>query len=60
MGPEALAKRLGLRVEDLFPIHYDISSLCVGDSAALIGLIDKEPKERLTRAQLMELTLRKR
>ena len=35
-GPQALATFLGLRVDEVFPISYDISRFCLGDSAALL------------------------
>jgi hypothetical protein len=39
-GPNALASRLGLKVEDIFPIAYDVSAFCVGDSEAIRGSIE--------------------
>jgi hypothetical protein len=39
-GPEALARRLGLKVEDMFPIAYDVSASCVGDCDAVRGSIE--------------------
>jgi len=56
-GPEALAAFLGLRVEDVFPISYDISRCSLGDPAALVGNIAKEPREKLTRAQIIALAV---
>jgi hypothetical protein len=58
-GPRALAKFLDLTVGQVFPISYDLSQFCIGDSAALIGTIEKEPREVLSRAQIMALAVRK-
>jgi hypothetical protein len=56
-GPQALAAFLGLPVEEVFPISYDITRFSVGELAALLGTIEKEPREKLTRAQLMGLAV---
>ncbi|HKD21627.1 MAG TPA: hypothetical protein VKB71_06420 [Rhizomicrobium sp.] len=39
-GPDALARRLGLRTKDVFPITYDISAHCVGDREATLGSVE--------------------
>jgi hypothetical protein len=39
-GPDALARRLGLRVEDVFPVTYDVSACCIGDRDATQGSIE--------------------
>src|SRR5215204_2877191 len=46
-GPDALATFLGLSVDDVFPIAYDLRPHCSGDQAALVGVIEKKPRERL-------------
>ena len=56
-GPQALAAFLSLRVNEVFPISYDISRFCLGESAALVGTIEKEPRERLTRAHIIGLAV---
>ncbi|MEY2493786.1 MAG: hypothetical protein QOJ45_278 [Verrucomicrobiota bacterium] len=56
-GPEALASFLGLRVDEVFPMSYNISQFCVGESAALVGTIEKEPREKLTRAEIIALAV---
>jgi hypothetical protein len=56
-GPPALATFLGLRVDEIFPIVYDIRSVCLGDPAVLVGAIRKEPLEKLTRAQIVALAV---
>jgi hypothetical protein len=56
-GPDALAHFLGLPVEDVFPISYSINRYVTGDSPALSGTIEKEPRERLTQVERIKLTL---
>jgi hypothetical protein len=56
-GPQALAAFLGSPVNQVFPISYDISRSCTGESAALIGTIESEPREKLTRAQIIALAV---
>ena len=56
-GPNTLAAFLGLKIEDVFPISYNISRFCEGDSAALAGMIEKEPLVKLTRAQIIALAV---
>jgi hypothetical protein len=56
-GPDALARFLGLPVDEVFPIAYDIRHYVKGDSAALAGRIPKEPRERLARAELIALAV---
>ena len=56
-GPEALASVLGLPVDAVFPIVYDISAYVTGDRGAVAGTLEKEPRERLTRAQIIALAL---
>jgi hypothetical protein len=54
-GPAQLAAILGLPVEDIFPVHYDLSKVAVGHPAVVRGRIDAEPTLRLTEAQRMAL-----
>lgn len=56
-GPEALAEFFELRVDDIFPISYDLTNLAVGAEAALKGIIPREPTERLTRAEAIALAV---
>jgi hypothetical protein len=56
-GPPALARFLGLRVEDVFPISYDISKYCRGERAALVGEIPRVPKKRLTLEEIVGLAV---
>jgi hypothetical protein len=57
-GPQALADFLGLEIDDVFPISYDLRAHCVGDPDAVAGTIEKEPRERLTREQVRALAVR--
>src|SRR5215469_1331196 len=54
-GPVALANFLGKTVEDVFPIQYDVTNCCVGEADALRGVIEGEPKDQLTRDEVMDL-----
>jgi hypothetical protein len=56
-GPDALARFLALRIDEVFPIAYDIRQYVKGDIATLAGLIPKEPRERLGRADLIALAV---
>ena len=56
-GPEALARFLDLQIDEVFPISYDIARFCKGNPEALKGFILKEPKEKLTRAQIIALAV---
>jgi len=56
-GPRELANFLDLGVDEVFPIHYDIRPFCLGDHTALSGIITKEPRERLSRAQIIALAV---
>lgn len=59
-GPDALAEFCGLKLADVFPICYDISHVTLGESSVLVGKIEKEPRERLTRAQIIALAVPKK
>ncbi len=54
-SPDALARFLGLGVDDVFPISVDIRRYVQGNPAALALIVLKEPRERLTREELMAL-----
>lgn len=57
-GPEALASSLGLDVDEVFPITYDLTGIAEGDPTAITGAIPKEPRERLTKAEIIALAVR--
>jgi hypothetical protein len=56
-GPNALAQFLGLSVDDLFPITFDLRRYAKGDDAALTGTVRKEPREKLSRAELIGMAV---
>jgi hypothetical protein len=58
-GPKALAEFLDLNVDSVFPITYDISRYVKDESSALSGQILKEPREKLTRAEIIALAIPK-
>ena len=57
-GPEALARFLGLPVDDVFPISVDIRRYVRGNPATLALTVPKQPRERLTREELHALIFR--
>jgi hypothetical protein len=56
-GPEALSHFLDLPVDELFPIAYDINDCFKGGGAALSGCILREPRERLSRAEIIAMAV---
>ena len=56
-GPMALAAILDLPIESVFPITYEIESVVFGSSNAVYGLIAVEPRERLTRQEIISFAL---
>jgi hypothetical protein len=59
-GPAALAHKLGLKVDDVFPISYDVSNCCVGDPAALSGVVEADPKDKLSEDEIFQLIVGKK
>jgi len=56
-GPKALAEFLKMKEDEVFPITWNVRHLVVGEPVALHGKIEAEPKERLTRAQVIALAV---
>ena len=54
-GPDKLAKHMKMKLEDIFPMSCDITKYAKGDVRSLRNNIFKEPKERLSRDQIMAL-----
>ncbi len=54
-GPAALAAFLGLPLDEIFPIAYDVSALVTGDPRCTQGVVTLEPETRLTRDEVMAL-----
>jgi hypothetical protein len=58
-GPKSLARFLGFPVDDVFPICYDVRKCVKGHPAALAGSILREPRVRLTRAEIIGMAVPK-
>jgi hypothetical protein len=56
-GPRGLAQFLGLRIEEIFPIRYDISHLARGAESCVRGEILAAPRHRLSREELVALAI---
>ena len=56
-GPKALGEFLGLSIDDVFPIRYDISAHCIGHRDSLVNLIEKSPAVRLSRTEIIRLAV---
>lgn len=56
-GPTALARFLGVKVSDIFPISYDIRKISNGRKGSLVGKVFKEPRKRLSSEERIELAL---
>jgi hypothetical protein len=56
LSPEKFAKSLGMNVDDVFPIFYDVQQYVEEQSPAHVGDITKEPRERLTDEELRKLS----
>ncbi len=58
-GPATLAKKFGKKEDDMFPIAYDLSDIAAGSEECIRGTILKEPMQRLTRGEIIQLALRR-
>lgn len=57
-SPLKLADALGLAIDEVFPIRYDIRAWVLArDAASAHGSIRAEPEERLSRAELIRLAV---
>ena len=56
-GPGRLAAFLQLPIDQVFPISYDVRASCVGNPASLRGIIRAEPRDRLTREEILKRSL---
>lgn len=56
-GPDALSEFLHLPVDEVFPIFFDVRKYAKGDPASLTGYVWKEPRERLSRAEIVALAV---
>ncbi len=57
-GPTALAKFLGLPVDEVFPIQYDLTGTVTGSPAVVSGQINREPTERLSQDEIIKIIVR--
>ena len=55
LNAAGLADALGLRIEQVFPISYDLSGIAVGDAEIIKGSIEAEIPEELTEEARMKL-----
>lgn len=58
-GPEAVASFLGLPLEEIYPIRYDVREYSMGDPVALAGEVPKEPRERLPEHVIIKMAIPK-
>ena len=56
-GPAKLSEWLRKPLEQVFPIAYDIRHIFKGESVALKGKIEREPSEKLTRAEIIAMAV---
>jgi len=56
-GPAQLAMALGLGIDDIFPIRYNIGPWVSAAADSVVGRVDAEPLERLSRTELISLAL---
>lgn len=56
-GPAKLAAFLGLKLNEVFPIIWDVRPYATGVDAALHGTVTEEPNLRLSRAQIIALAV---
>lgn len=56
-GPLALSQFLEIPIDEIFPITYDLRKLVRSESAMLRGQILKEPRERLSRSEIIAMAV---
>jgi hypothetical protein len=56
-GPASLAKKTGKKEGAIFPISYDVSKFATGSKDCICGSIQKEPKQKLSRSEIIMLAL---
>ncbi len=59
-GPVGLSQFLGLQIDEIFPISFDLRPYSKGDPTVLVGSILKEPRERLPRNEITALAVPKK
>jgi len=56
-GPEAMSEFLGLPVEDIFPISFDLRRFVTGSPEGLASTVLSEPSIRLSRAEIIAMAV---
>lgn len=54
-GPDALASKIGLNVDEVFPVSFDFRVRADCDSPLLFGTFEPNPEWGLTRSEVMEI-----
>ncbi len=57
-GPDALASFMGLSVDEVFPISYNISNLAVGIPDVVRGIIPVDVPGKLSDSELIDMAVR--
>lgn len=58
-GPGGLAKALGRKTEEIFPLTFDVSHLSILASEVFSGTFEANPKNQLTRREIIGLVVKK-
>lgn len=56
-GPTALARKIGKKPDEIFPISYDLSAVAKGAADCVGGVILAEPKAKLSRQAIIALAV---
>ncbi len=56
-GPAQLAAFLGLPIESVFPLKYDLSHLVAPEAGVAIGFVQQIPENKLSEDELVALSL---
>jgi hypothetical protein len=56
-GPAWLAKKLGKKVPEVFPMSYDLSAVASGAVDCVRGVIPAEPMKKLSRSEIIQLAV---
>lgn len=56
-SPKAFAEFLGVSEAGIFPMTYDISPVAIGLPEVVFGQISRDPEERLTEDQLINMAI---
>ena len=56
-GPVQLSQFLGLSLDEIFPVRYDLSRFVVGHPSVVRGVIEKEPQVRLSQDEIIRLCI---